>query len=185
MINAEFSIQNLEFIIMKFLQKISPEWSLRLGLGVMYLYSGIDILRHPTAWFWAVRPIFKWFPANMQASLTQSAFMKKFLISQGVVEVIFALILLAWFLPKKYAKLIAALITLEMAGILFLIPIDAVTFRDFGLFGAGLALFLILSSGFQQLSTPISSKQAKPVENKPIKEGEPVVETFDQFMGQK
>src|SRR3989338_7019922 len=116
----------------KFLSKLTPEWALRAVLGVMYLYSGIDIVRHPTAWYWAVRPIFKWFPAGMQASLTQPAFMKKFLVSQGIIELIFAIILLAWFLPKKYVKWVAGFTALEMAAILLLIPIDAVTFRDFG-----------------------------------------------------
>src|SRR3989338_7025195 len=116
----------------------------------MYLYSGMDILRHPTAWFWAVRPIFKWFPSGMQTSLTQPDFMKKFLMSQGVLEIIFAVILLAWFLPKKYVKWVAGLTALEMAGILFLVPIDAVTFRDFGLLGGALALFLFLNGGFKE-----------------------------------
>lgn len=169
-----------------YLSKLTPEWSLRTGLGVMYLYSGIDIIRHPTGWFWAVRPIFKWFPTGMQATLTQPAFMKKFLMSQGVLEVVFAIILLAWFLPKKYAKWVAVLTTLEMAGILFLIPIDAVTFRDFGLLGGGLALFLILNEGFKVTSGENnSSAPQNKIENKPTKEGEPLVQTFDQFIGQK
>ena len=83
----------------KFLSKLTPEWSLRAGMGVMYLYSGIDIVRHPTAWFWAVRPILKWFSAGMQTTLGQPVFIKKFLMSQGIVEIIFAVVLLAWFLP--------------------------------------------------------------------------------------
>lgn len=169
----------------KFLSKITPEWSLRVGLGVMYLYSGIDILRHPTAWFWAVRPIFKWFPTGMQIILTQPVFMKKFLMSQGALEVIFAIILLAWFLPKKYAKWVAVLTTLEMAGILLLIPVDAVIFRDFGLLGGGLALFLILNGGFKETSRNDSSVSQNKVGQKPIKDGEPLVQTFDQFIGQK
>lgn len=170
----------------KYLSKITPEWALRVGLGVMYIYSGIDILRHPTAWFWAVRPIFKWFPSGMQATLTQPSFMKNFLLSQGVFEIIFAVVLLAWFLPKKFAKWVAALTTLEMAAILFLIPIDAVTFRDFGLLGGGLALFLILNGGFKEASGGSSpSAPQNKVEQKPIKEGEPLVQTFDQFIGNK
>ena len=171
----------------KFLDKITPEWSLRIGLGAMYIYSGIDILRHPTAWFWAIRPVFKWFPSGIQASLTQPSFMKNFLLSQGVFEIIFAVVLLAWFLPKKFAKWVAGLTALEMAAILFLIPIDAVTFRDLGLLGAGAALFLILNGEFKQ--TPGQNKSAPVIqsraEHKPVKEGEPVVETFEQFMGQK
>lgn len=167
----------------KFLSKLTPEWSLRTGLGVMYLYSGIDILRHPTAWFWAVRPIFKWFPTSMQAILGQPAFMKKFLMSQGALEVIFAIVLLAWFLPKKYVAGVAGLTALEMAGILFLIPIDAVTFRDFGLLGAGLALFLILRGDFNiKLKSPIEKNNSWPKPEIKLG-GEPLVQTFDQFIG--
>ncbi|MDP3792473.1 MAG: hypothetical protein Q8Q89_01960 [bacterium] len=170
----------------KFLSKITPEWALRGGLGVMYLYSGVDIIRHPTAWFWAIRPVFKWFPTSLQASLTQPAFMKKFLLFQGVVEVVFAVVLLAWFLPKKYAKWVAGLTTLEMAAILLIIPIDAVTFRDFGLLGGGLALFLILNGGFKETSvgSNLSMPQNK-TESKPVKEGEPAVQTFEEFIKDK
>lgn len=168
----------------KFLSKISSEWALRGGLGAMYLYSGMDILRHPTAWFWAVRPLFRFLPLSTQASFTKPAFMINFLRIQGTIEILFAVVLLAWFLPKKYAKWIAGLTTLEMAGILLIIPIDAVTFRDFGLLGAGLALFLILNTGFKEISDGSNSfvPQNK-VEHKPNKEGEPVVETFEEFMG--
>ena len=168
------------------ISKLTPEWALRTGLGVMYLYSGIDILRHPTAWFWAVRPILKWFPTGMQTTLSQPAFMKKFLMSQGAIEIIFAVVLLVWFLPKKYAKWIAGLTALEMAGILFLIPIDAVTFRDFGLLGGGLALFLILKrdSNFITVKPPVGQSPSFPKPEIKLEEG-PVVETFDQFIAKK
>ncbi len=171
----------------KFLSKLTPEWALRAGLGVMYLYSGIDIVRHPTAWFWALRPVFKWFPATMQADLTKPEIMKGFLMVQGVIEIIFAAILLAWFLPKKYTKWVAGLTALEMVAILFIIPIDAVTFRDIGLLGGGLALFLILNGGFKETFNrgnlqPTTHNKA---ENEPVKEGEPLVQTFDQFIGKQ
>lgn len=159
----------------KFLNKITPEWSLRAGLGVMYLYSGIDILRHPTAWFWAVRPVLKWAPSSAQSF----DFMKQFLVSQGVIEIIFALVLLAWFLPKKFPKWIAGLTALEMAAILVLIPIDAVTFRDFGLLGGSLALFLILQGGFK--ATNSQSTINNKAEEK-LKDDQPLVQTFDEFM---
>ena len=170
----------------KYLSKLTPEWSLRLGLGLMYVYSGVDILRHPTAWFWAVRPLFRYLPLSVQASFTKPAVMINFLRIQGVIEMLFAVILLAWFLPKRYAKWVAGLTTLEMAGILLLIPIDAVTFRDIGLLGAGLALFLILNGGFKETfmgNGPLVTE--KKVEQKPVKDGEPLVQTFDQFMGQR
>ncbi len=169
----------------KFLNKITPEWALRAGLGVMYVYSGADIISHPTAWYWAVRPLFRFLPLSAQAAFTGPSFMINFLRVQGGVEIIFAIVLLAWFLPKKYAKWVAGLTTLEMAGILFLIPIDAVTFRDFGLLGAGLALFLILrGDSYIKPKPPIDNP---PSISKPeIKPGEgPIVQTFDQYMGKK
>ncbi len=168
----------------KFINKISPEWALRMGLGVMYVYSGIDILRHPTAWYWAVRPLFRFLPVAVQPSFTRTSFVGNFLRVQGFAELLFAFILLAWFLNKKFPKWVAGFTALEMAAILLLIPIDAVTFRDFGLLGAGLALFLLLRREFKGISDekPSSMPQNK-TENQLAKEGEPLVQTFDQFIG--
>jgi len=39
---------------MNLIRRIPPEWALRIGLGTMFLYSGIDIFRHPKSWTWAV-----------------------------------------------------------------------------------------------------------------------------------
>lgn len=178
----------------KLLNKLTPEWALRIGLGAMYVYSGVDIIRHPTSWFWAVRPLFKWFPASMQASLGTPAVMTKYLIFQGIGELILALLLLGWFLPKYLVKWAALASVLEFAGILILIPIDAITFRDIGLLGAFVALWLMLMRGSFDIPSeqhePGGLKRAehhdKPAEpKKPIIPGEPVVETFDEFMGQK
>lgn len=163
-----------------FLNKITPEWSLRLSLGAMYLYSSIDILRHPTAWFWAVRPLFKYFPLAMQSRLTSSDFMKSFLMVQGLIELVFAIIFLAWFLPKCYAKWVAGFTVLEMAGILLTISIDAVTFRDIGLLGASFALFLLLRNSTVSVESE-KKKEFKPI----ISSSDPMVQTFDQFIGSK
>lgn len=166
----------------KFLLKITPEGALRIGLGVMYVYSGTDILRHPTAWYWAVRPLLGWFPASWQASLGTPEAMSGYLVGQGVGELILAAILLAWFIPKLLVRWAALLTTLEFAAILLLIPIDAITFRDFGLLGAGWALFLLLRGGDENKSG-LSAMPSRPVPEKKT-EGELTVETFDQFMGQ-
>lgn len=164
----------------KFLSKISPEWSLRLGLGAMYIYSSIDILRHPTAWFWAVRPLFRYLPLSMQLQFTNPDFMKSFLMIQGWVELLLALILIGWFLPKRVVMWVAGLTALEMAGILLIIPIDAVTFRDLGLLGGAFALFLLLRNSNQTIYA-----KEKPVVQQKSEGSGPVVETFDQFIGQK
>lgn len=166
----------------KFLSRLTPEWALRAGLGVMYAYSGVDLWRHPTAWYWAVRPLLGWFPASWQASLGTPEAMSRYLVGQGVGELILAAILLAWFTPKLLVRWAALLTTLEFAAILLLIPIDAITFRDFGLLGAGWALFLLLRGGDENKSG-LSTMPSRPVPAKKLGEGL-VVETFDQFMGQ-
>ena len=174
----------------KFLSKITPEWALRAGLGVMYVYSGIDIIRHPNSWFWAVRPLFKWFPATMQASLSVPAVMTKYLIFQGIGELGLALLLLGWFFPKYLVKWSVVLSVLEFVVILMLIPIDAITFRDIGLLGAFVALWLILQGDFAAKPNNTQAKKGYDWPKPEIKlggpsaqSGEPKVETFDEFMG--
>lgn len=124
---------------MDFLRKFTPEWAIRLGLGLMYLYSGIDILRHPSAWTWAVKNL----PAFIENPITAFGLFR-FLYFQGVGEIVLALILIIWLVPRvvvKYAGLFSAL---EMFLISVLVGIDAITFRDIGLIGSGLALYLII-----------------------------------------
>lgn len=175
----------------KYLSKLTPEWALRIGLGAMYVYSGIDIIRHPTSWFWAVRPLFKWVPVSVQMAMTKPEVMSKYLVIQGIGEILLAVVFLAWFVPKYLVKWAALLSVVEFAVILLLIPIDAITFRDIGLLGAFVALWLMLMrGGFDMPSEqhePGGLKRAehhdaKPELKKPIKEGEPLVQTFDDFI---
>ncbi len=119
--------------------KIGPIWILRLSLGAMYLYSGIDILRHPDAWKWAVRGL----PA-LVTSIIDSIGIDTFLMIQGSVEIILAIALILWFIPKRFVRFVAMLTVLEMAAILIFIGIDAITFRDIAILGSALALFALL-----------------------------------------
>ncbi|MBI2034089.1 MAG: hypothetical protein HYT13_03270 [Candidatus Liptonbacteria bacterium] len=129
---------------MKFFSKISPEWSLRLGFGIMYLYSGSDLIRHPTAWYWALPLWFK----NL---ITSAVSLETYLRFQGIIEIVFAIVLLGWFFKTAIVKIVALLSVLEMAGILafaFLPWNEAnflITFRDIGLLGGAVALLAILS----------------------------------------
>lgn len=124
---------------MLLLKKINAEWALRLSLGAMYLYSGIDIVRHPNAWTWAVRSL----PAFAE-NLISDFGVEKFLYFQGMGEIILAGLLLLWFIPRRLIKYVGLFSALEMAAIVLLVGVDAVTFRDIGLIGSGLALFLML-----------------------------------------
>jgi len=105
----------------------------------MYLYSGIDIVRSPNSWTWAVRSL----PGFANQIVTNLG-VEKFLYIQGVSEIIFAVLLLGWFMPKKIIKYIGLFSAIEMAAIALLVGVDAITFRDIGLIGPGLALFLML-----------------------------------------
>ncbi len=127
---------------MNSLQKKFPEWTLRLGFGFLFLYSGLDLLRHPTGWYWAVRPL----PAAIQNLINTSIGIDQYLRMQGIGELIFAVVFFAWFLPRRIVKIVSLLVALEMAAILLLVGVGGDTFRDIGLLGAALALFFIQKS---------------------------------------
>ena len=122
------------------MKKVNPVWALRAGLGAMYLYSGYDIVKHPTAWYWALRAL----PQSTQGIINNHLGIDNYLIAQGTGELLFALILFAWFVPKRFVKWVAALTAAEMFLILVLVGVDSITFRDVGLLGAAVALFLLL-----------------------------------------
>lgn len=123
---------------MALLQKLSPEWVLRIGLGGMYLWSGFDIIRHPKSWYWAIRPL----PQFIQ-DVIGSIGIDTFLVIQGAGELLLALLLLLPFLPRRLLRWVAFLNALEIALILLLVGVDAVTFRDIGVLGGAVALWLI------------------------------------------
>lgn len=128
------------------LEERAAEWFLRLGLGFMFVYSGLDLIRHPGSWQWAVRPILKFLPESVRVPLSNPDLLNQYLVTQGVTELIIAILLLGWFFPRRLSRFAAAIATIEMGVILLLLPIDPITFRDIGLFGAALALFMVLGS---------------------------------------
>ena len=131
---------------MNFLQKISPEWSLRLGLGLVYLYSGYNLLFYPAGWVWAI-------PGWFSKIVSQVLPLESYLRMQGGVEIVMALIFIVWFAPRKLVLAAAAFSSLEFLFILLFAPQFSITFRDIGLLGAAIALFLINLSWTKSLST--------------------------------
>ena len=121
------------------INKISPEWILRISLAIMYFYSGFDLVRHPKSWYWAVRSL-----PNFAQGIINYLGIDLFLQIQGFIELIFAVILILWFLPKVFSMIVAILTTVEMALILIFVGIDGITFRDIGLLGASISLYIIL-----------------------------------------
>ncbi|MEK7561143.1 MAG: hypothetical protein AAB539_04285 [Patescibacteria group bacterium] len=122
----------------KWIDKFSAEMFLRLGLGAMYVYSGYDLIVHPTSWFWALRGL----PVFLQ-QMIDAAGKTAYLQIQGAGEIVLALIFLLWFLPRRLVRVAAFLAAVEMAAILIMVVLDGVTFRDIGLLGAALALWIM------------------------------------------
>ena len=130
---------------MKFLQKLTAEWALRLSLGGLYLYSSIDILQHPSRWMWAVQDL----PEVVQRLIASlfgagTAGVERFLPIQGLLELALAAIFILPFMPRLMVRWAGLISTIEMASIVLLVGVSVATFRDIGLIGPGLALFLML-----------------------------------------
>ena len=122
----------------KILKRFNPEWMLRLGLGLTFVYSGLDIWQHPTAWHWAIQPL----PRALQSLITQIG-VDRYLKIQAAGELALAFIFFGWFLPRKFLRVAAFLAAVEMALILWIVGIRGDTFRDIGLLGAALALLAL------------------------------------------
>ena len=118
------------------------ELSLRVTLGVMYVYSGIDLLRHPGSWVWAL-------PLWLREMIASVIAVPTYIQIQGALEILFAVVMLGWFFRKPLVRAVAMLSALEFAGILVLAFFPwsetnfLTTFRDIGLLGASLALYFI------------------------------------------
>ena len=98
---------------------------LRLGLGAVFLWIGIDIFRNPTNWIGFV-------PAALPLGLSRDAALQL----NGLFDTIIGLLLITGQLPR----LTALLATLHVAGVLLTNRIDAVLARDICLLGSSLAL---------------------------------------------
>ncbi len=120
------------------MKKLTPEWALRIGLALMYLYSGWDIFIRPTSWHWAV-------PYWFSKIVTQFVSIDTYLRFQGISEAVLGIFLILWFLRPKFLQWAALFLSLEMAAILAFSGIDAITFRDIGLLGGLIALWLIFN----------------------------------------
>lgn len=119
------------------------EWPIRIGTGIMYLYSGFDLFLHPNAWKWAIPP---WLDEIISSVVAINTYIK----FQGLVEIVIALMLFAWFLKPVIVKYVALISALEMAAIILLafLPFKEsvffIVFRDIGVLGGSLALYFVL-----------------------------------------
>lgn len=122
---------------MNLLNRVSPEMPLRVGFGLMYFYSGYDLIVNPAHWYGFVP---QWFLGIVDIFLSQDVYLRL----QGAGEFVMGLALLSWFLPRGIVRVVSLLAIVEMTGILFLAGIDTITFRDLGLLGGAVALFFLV-----------------------------------------
>ena len=114
---------------MKEIKKLTPEFVLRIGLGMTFLYAGLHVAFDPTSWIGFVP---HWLGMIVNPHL--------FLVIHGIAEIILGgLILSGFFLPAA-----SLLVFLDLFSILVFYGVDDATFRDFGLMMAVLALFLLV-----------------------------------------
>lgn len=105
-------------------------WSyfiLRLGIGFVFAWIGLDILRHPGAWIGYV-------PLTLPFGLTREVALQL----NGIVDIALGLL----FLTDKLPKIAAAVAALHLLAIIVLHGINAVLIRDVGLLGVAVALLL-------------------------------------------
>jgi len=111
--------------------KLSPVFILRIGLGLTLLYASLHMFLDPAAW---TPFIPHWVGAIVNPQI--------FLAIHSVFELILGVLLLCgWLLPGA-----SLLVFLDFVSILIFYGVDDLTFRDFGLVMAALALFVILTN---------------------------------------
>lgn len=99
---------------------------LRTGLGIVFLWIGLDIFRHPDAWVGFA-------PPEGALGLDRLVLLK----AGGAFDIAIGVSLLLGTFPRATAFLAA----LHLAGVLVTQGINAVLIRDVGLLGASLSLF--------------------------------------------
>jgi len=102
-------------------------WLLRLGLGAVFVWIGVDILRHPDTWLGYI-------PSNMPIGLTRETALRL----NSVVDIALGLL----FFGGKLPRLTALAAAIHLLAILVTHGINAVLIHDVGLLGAALALLV-------------------------------------------
>lgn len=121
---------------MNFLMKIQPQWPLRLGLGLMYFYSGSQLLSQPSLWR-SFLPV--WY-AEFVAGIMP---IETYLRLQGVTEIVMGLLFFTWFSGKWGVRIASSFLALEMAFVLIFTGVNLITFRDIGLLAAAFTLLIM------------------------------------------
>ena len=104
-----------------------PHIFLSCGLGIVFLWIGIDIIKHPDAWV-------GYLPQQVPLGLDRYIALK--------INGLFDIALGVFLILRWWPKVSAALAALHLVGILALQGVDQVIIRDVGLLGSSLALLI-------------------------------------------
>ncbi|MCL4404134.1 DoxX family membrane protein [Patescibacteria group bacterium] len=108
-------------------KKLSPVLLLRIGLGLVFIYAGVHQIAQPAAW--------DGFVPGWIAGIINPV---TFIYIHGAFELALGLgIIVGLLLP-----ILSFIAFLDLFSIMVFFGVDDVTFRDFGLLMAALALFL-------------------------------------------
>jgi hypothetical protein len=126
-----------------FWRKFNSNFFLRLGLGVMFLYSGYETVARPMLRqsLWAelpalIRPYLLVVPVEV------------WLRTLGIGEVILAAAFLAWFLPRRVVFSVSLVAAVEIGLILLALGITPLTYPYLGALAAALGIVLAYRRGW-------------------------------------
>ncbi len=122
---------------------------MRLGLGLMYLYSGYGLFSDPASWLGFLPT---WLADTVGAVIS----LEMYLRIQGVAEFIVGLLFLAWFGGLWGIRLASLYASLSLLFIIVFVGIDLITFRDIGLLGGALALAIMVWRPQKEIQQPNS-----------------------------
>ena len=112
---------------MKKLQLNAP-FLITFGLGLTFIYAGVDALANPANW---IGYIPQWTSVIMPREYLLAA--------HAMFELLLGIMLIA----HLYLHAVSFIVACDIAIILLISGVDAVTFRDFGLLMAAIALFIL------------------------------------------
>lgn len=107
---------------------------LRIGLGVVFVWIGIDVFRNPTDWVSFVPSV----------GIDPNQLLK----FGGVFDLVIGIALITGF----FYRLAALLGALHVASVLIMFGVDQVLIRDVGLLGALLSLLFWKKNGYKKRS---------------------------------
>ncbi len=101
---------------------------LRVGIGLVIIWFGLQQVTNPSGWTAYLPSFVKSLPLSEIS----------FVYLNGYFEIIFGVLMIAGF----YLRIVALLLAIHMAGIVFSVGYNEIGVRDFGIFIALVSIFL-------------------------------------------